>query len=130
MKRLPTIYKCLLLILINSCPFVFDIVFYKNGMTDNLYLFIPIFASLTVLNYWICKKTVHYLFIQLYVLICAFVSGYISTLLYYRNISDDWATPVVGMMITLICGSIVVITIIVTVVIKATINKKRRSLES
>ena len=118
MKKLPSIYKIPLLILINTIPFALDVIFYSNGGVDNLYLFLPVFAALTILNYYFSNKVAHYVTLQVYLLACLISSGCISTHLYYNNISDDPMTPAIGMLLVYSGSIVVVITTVITSIVK------------
>ena len=107
-----------MLILINALPFAMDILFYSNGGMDNLFLFIPAFAGLTMLNYHFTNQVVHYIIIQFYFLVCLISSGCISTHLYYNNISDDPMTPAIGMLLVYSSSIVVVITTVITGIAK------------
>ena len=102
-----------------------DVLFYTTGAMDNLYLFLPIFAGLTALNYRNCQKVVPYILYQVFMLICIICAGYASTYLYYHNVSNDFMTPVVGKLVTLLDASISVVATVITSVVKAVMNKKR-----
>ena len=123
MKKLLSTYKVPLLILINTLPFAMDILFYSIGGIDNLYLFLPAFAALTILNYRYTNKVVHYIIIQFYLLVCLFSSGCISTHLYYNNISDDPMTPAIGMLLVFAGSIVIVITTVITGIVKR--NQRR-----
>ena len=124
MKNVWNKYKWIFLFLINALPFVLDVLFYTTGKMDNLFLFLPIFAGLTVLNYRNCPKVVPYILYQSFMLICIICAGYASTYLYYHNVSNDSMTPVVGEFITLLGASISIVATLITAVVKAVMNKK------
>ena len=117
-------YKWILLLLINAFPFILDVLIYTMGSMDNLFLFLPIFAGLTALNYRNCQKVVPYILYQVFMLICIICAGYASTYLYYHNVSSDFMTPVVGEFMTLLGASISVVATVITAVVKALMNKK------
>ena len=117
--------KWILLLLINVLPFALNVIFYKTGILDDLFWFAPVFAGLTVLNYLTAKKTLPYLLYQVAVLACIIGGGYLSTYLYYHNISNDSMTPVVGALGVFVEASISVIATTITAVIKAVRNKHR-----
>ena len=125
MKNVWNKYKWIFLFLINALPFVLDVLFYTTGMVDNLYLFLPIFAGLTALNYRNCQKVVPYILYQVFMLICIICAGYASTYLYYHNVSNDSLTPVVGKLMTHLGAGINIFATVITAVIKAVMNKKR-----
>lgn len=124
MKKFWNKYKWIFLILINALPFVLDVLFFTAGKLDNLFLFLPIFAGLTVLNYLNCKKVIPYIFCQAFMLVCIICAGYASTYLFYHNVSNDFMTPVVGELMTFLGASINIIATVITAVIKAVMNKK------
>ena len=125
MKNVWNKYKWIFLFLINALPFVLDVLFYTTGKMDDLYLFLPIFAGLTLLNYRNCQKVIPYILYQAFMLICIVCAGYASTYLYYHNISNDFMTPVVGELMTLLGASISIVATVITSVVKAVMNKKR-----
>ena len=125
MKNVWIKYKWLFLILINALPFVLDVLFFFTGKMDNLFLFLPIFAGLTVLNYLNCQKVIPYILYQAFILVLIICTGYASTYLYYHNVSNDSLTPVVGMLVTLLGAGINILATVITAVIKAVMNKKR-----
>ena len=125
MKNVWNKYKWIFLFLINALPFVLDVLFYTTGKMDDLYLFLPIFAGLTALNYRNCQKVIPYILYQAFMLVCIICAGYASTYLYYHNISNDFMTPVVGELMTLLGASISIVATVITSVVKAVMNKKR-----
>ena len=125
MKNVWNKYKWIFLFLINALPFVLDVLFYTTGAMDNLHLFLPIFAGLTLLNYRNCQKVVPYILYQAFMLVCIICAGYASTYLYYHNVSNDFMTPVVGKLMTLLGASISIVATVITSVVKAVMNKKR-----
>ena len=125
MKNVWNKYKWIFLFLINALPFVLDVLFYTTGATDNLYLFLPIFAGLTALNYRNCQKVIPYILYQAFMLVCIICAGYASTYLYYHNVSDDFMTLVVGKLMTFLDASISVVATVITSVVKTVVNKKR-----
>ena len=125
MKNIWNKHKWMLLLLINALPFVLDVLFYTTGAMDNLYLFLPIFAGLTLLNYRNCQKVIPYILYQAFMLVCIICAGYASTYLYYHNVSNDFMTPVVGKLMTLLGANISIVAAVITSVVKAVMNKKR-----
>lgn len=123
MKKSLSRLKISLLFFINTIPFALDVIFYSNGAMDNFYLFLPVFALLTILNYYYFDKVAHYIIVQIYLLACLILSGCISTHLYYNNISHDAMTPAVGMLLVY-AGSIVVV---ITTVISAIVKKRSKT---
>ena len=107
-----------MLVLINTLPFALSVLFYSNGSMDDLYLFIPVFAVLTILNYHFSTKTAHYILLQFYLLVCLIASGCIETQLYYNNISDDSMTPAIGMLVVYLEATVAVITTVITGIAK------------
>ena len=124
MKNVWNKYKWIFLFLINALPFGLDVLFFTTGGMDNVFLFLPILAGLTALNYRNCQKVVPFILYQAFMLICIICAGYASTYLYYHNVSNDSMTPVLGMFITLLCASISIVATLITAVIKAVKNKK------
>ena len=124
MKNVWNKYKWMFLLLINALPFALDVTFYSVGAMVDLYLFLPIFAGLTVLNYRNCQKVVPYILYQAFMLVCIICDGYASTYLYYHNVSNDFMTPVVGELMTFSGASISIVATVITAVVKAVKNKK------
>ena len=125
MKRIWLKNKWVLLFLINTLPFLLDIAFYKNGAMDDLFLFFPVFAGLTILNFKNCSKTLHFVFLQVYIIICAVCSGYISMNLHYNYLASDFMTLLVGTLFIFLGAVIGIIITIVSVVAKVITNKKQ-----
>ncbi len=125
MKNVWIKYKWIFLILINALPFVLDVLFFTAGKMDNLFLFLPIFAGLTVLNYLNCQRVIPYILYQTFILVLIICAGYASIYLYYHNVSNDSMTLVVGELMTFWGASINIIATVITAVIKAVMNKKR-----
>ena len=124
MKNIWNKHKWMLLLLINALPFGLDVLFFTTGGMDNLFLFLPIFAGLTALNYRNCQKVVPFILYQAFMLICIICAGYASVYLYYHNVSNDFMTPVLGKFITLLCAGISIVATLITAVVKAVKNKK------
>ena len=124
MKNIWNKHKWMLLLLINALPFGLDVLFFTTGGMDNLFLFLPILAGLTALNYRNCQKVVPFILYQAFMLICIICAGYASVYLYYHNVSNDSMTPVLGMFITLLCAGISIVATLITAVVKAVKNKK------
>ena len=124
MKNVWNKYKWIFLFLINALPFVLDVLFYTTGAMDNLHLFLPIFAGLTLLNYRNCQKVIPYILYQAFMLVCIICAGYASTYLYYHNISNDSMTPVVGELFVYLESLTNTVTTVITAVIKAVKNKR------
>ena len=124
MKNIWNKHKWMLLLLINALPFGLDVLFFTTGGMDNVFLFLPILAGLTALNYRNCQKVVPFILYQAFMLICIICAGYASTYLYYHNVSNDSMTPVLGMFITLLCAGISIVATLITAVVKAVKNKK------
>lgn len=111
-------YKWPLFIVINMLPFALNITMYRFGAGLEIVAFLPVFSMLTSLNYDFFDKTLHYVIIQFYLLVCIFCSGYISTYLYYNNISSDHMTKGIGTGLAFLGTIIAIITTIVTGIIK------------
>lgn len=124
MKNVWNKYKWIFLFLINALPFGLDVLFFTMGGMDNVFLFLPILAGLTALNYRNCQKVVPFILYQAFMLICIICADYASTYLYYHNVSNDSMTPVVGMFMTILCASISIVATLITAVVKAVKNKK------
>ena len=124
MKNIWNKYKYIFLLLINAFPYILKVIFYPAGAMVDIYLFLPIFASLTIITYLSCKKVIPYIFYQVFILICIICAGYVSTCLYYHNVSNDYMTPVLGGFLTLLGASINIFATVATAVVKAVINKK------
>ncbi len=89
MRNIPITIKLLFLIIINIFACTLDVIFYTNGLMDNLLLFIPIALLLTCLNYFLCNKTVHLIIIQSLTAISCFICTSISVYLYDKYISSN-----------------------------------------
>ena len=116
-------YKFPLLILLNTLPFVLNVLLYRHS-TMTAFLFPLIFIILSTLNYDASKKTVYYILLQAYILICTVCSGYASARLYFLNISSDPVSIAICHLQVYTGAAIIVITTVITAIIKATKNKK------
>ena len=123
MKKIWLTYKWLWLILINALPFALNVLFYKNGGMDDVFLFLPIFAGLTYLNYRNCN-TAQFIGFQAWILLGVIVSGYASTYLYYHNVSNDSMTPPVGQLVVMLEAAAVIVVSAMTAIVKATKARK------
>ena len=112
------------LILINTLPFALNIVFFTNGLMDDLFLFLPIFASLATLNFKNCSKTLHFVLLQIYILICIVCLGYVELHLFNNYVVNDFMNFIVGILFILLEAVIDIIATIVLAIVKAVINKK------
>ena len=117
MKKIWLTYKWLWLILINALPFALNVLFYKNGGMDDVFLFLPIFAGLTYLNYRNCN-TAQFIGFQAWILLGVIVSGYASTYLYYHNVSNDSMTPPVGQLVVMLEAAAVIVASAIAAIIK------------
>ena len=89
MKNIHTTIQLLFLIIINIFVCTLDVIFYTNGLMDNLLFFIPLALLLTCLNYFLCNKTVHLIIIQSLTAISCFICTMISVFLYDKYISSN-----------------------------------------
>ncbi len=101
MKNLHPVFKYLLLIFINTCPFALSIILYRFGATYDIFLSILIINLVIILNNKNITKPLPFILLMIYMIICELFSGWLATYLYYYNISSDELTPVVGQLITL-----------------------------
>ena len=124
MKHIWHQYKWPLLVVINTLPFALNTLCYMTGAMDDLFLFIPVFACLTILNYRCCDRVRHFVALQLYMLVCLVFSGYAATCLYYNHISHDGMTPVVGMLVVFVEAAVDVIATVILAFEKAS-NRRR-----
>ena len=113
-----------LLFIINIIPFILDVSLYSLGAPLDFAFFMPVFFILTALNYYFSDKTLHYVLIQLYVLVCMVCSGFTSTYLYYTNISNDDMTIGIGIGGVIVASVLIIVTTAVTGIIKA-VKKKQ-----
>ena len=125
MKNVWNKCKWAFLLLINALPFVVDLILYHGGAPSDLFLFLPVFAGLTVLNYRSCPKALPYLLYQTFMLICIICDSDASTYLYYHNISDDGMTLAIGTLMTLAGAGINIVVTVITTIVKVVSSKKR-----
>ncbi len=125
MKKVWDKSKWIFLILVNAMPFALKGIFFQIGLMADLYLFVPVFAGLTILNYRNCNNVVKYVLFQSFMLVCAVYSGYVSTCLYYQHISHDSLTPLAGMVAVLLEAAICIIVTIVTAIVKVQDEKNK-----
>ena len=125
MKKVPSVLKWIVLIVANTLPFALNAVFYQGGGMDDLFLFLPVFAVLTTLNFFCLKKPAHFIFMQAYMLLWQVFSGLLSTYLYYFNISPDSLTPVVGILLTAMGAGIILHISTILAVMKAVLYQRK-----
>ena len=128
MKKFSNKLKFPILLLCNSLPMILNILLYSLGAPSELLLFPLFFGVLIYLNYRLCEKPLTFALIQVFMAGCIFISGYISTSLYYQNISDDGLTLAVGMLMTFVELAIAGITTMVILIIKIIQRKKKEQL--
>lgn len=117
--------KWLFLFFINVFPFAIDVAFYRMGASLDLKLFLPVFIGLTVLNFINCKKVIPYILYQMLILVCIICSGYVSTYLYYNNISSDDMTLAIGELMVMLGSAINIVITLITAIVKYDLNKNR-----
>ena len=125
MWKLSPKYKWPLLILFNTLPFALLVLLYPCGIWSHIFLFLPFLVGLTFLNYQNSNKTLHFIIIQMYILICLIGSGYVSTYLYYHNVSNDSMTPIAGQVVVVLETATNIVTTAIAAVLKTkTIQKQ------
>lgn len=102
MKAWPVWIKAPVLMIVNALPYVGMVFLYEFGAPLDVFVFPVVFSGLLILNYHVCGKIRGFVLIQLFEAVCIFLSGNLSTYLYYHNISSDWATPAVGKLVVMI----------------------------
>ncbi len=100
--------KFLIFMLIESVPFILNLVFYKNGAVDDIYLLLPVLIAITVLNVCVFKKASHFLLMQASTLLFTFLSEVLSSHLYFFLVSSDEMTKGIGIGFTVL-GAVAVI---------------------
>lgn len=116
--------KWLILLLSNIAPALLNLLLYRTGAMDDIYLFVPFFGFLTFLNYRNCDKVWQFLCIQLYMLVCIICSSSAETYIYYHNISNDFMTPVVGILVLIVEAGINIVTTIVAAIVMGIMKRK------
>ena len=117
--------KWFVLFLANIAPALIDILLYRMGSMDDLYLFVPFFGFLTFFNYCNCDKVWQFLCMQLYMIAGIVCSNGMVTQIYYQYISNDFMTPVVGVVMIMAEAGIGIVTTVVVAVVKAVIKHKK-----
>ena len=131
MKNIITIIKLAFLVLINILVCSMDIIFYTNGLMDNLLCFIPIVLFLTVFNFLFCKKLVHIILIQSVATVSCFVCTIISVCLYSVNIGFDVEGLVVSVLFILLQIYVFAVVSVISILIKKFLmNKKNKKVNT
>ena len=118
-----------LLFIINIIPFILDVLLYRLGAPLDVVFFFPVLCALTALNYYFFDKTLHFILIQFYFLVCMVCSGFASTYLYYTNISSDDMSVGIGIGGVIVASVLIIVTTAVTGIVKG-ISNKRSSVEN
>lgn len=125
MKNVFTIIKLTLLILINIFVCSTDIIFYTNGLMDNLLCFIPIALLLTVFNFLLCKKLSHIILVQSVATVSSFVCTIISVFLYSKYISFDTEGLIVSVLFIMVQIYVFVVISVASIFFKKFMNIKK-----
>ena len=127
MKNIWNTYKLPLLILINILPFALNVLFYRTGAVDDYLLHVPILIGLSILNYKNSSKVSQLLLLHMLILICTVSAGFASSYLYYHNVSNDSMTPIIFQLMLIIEVTVSIISMTVTVILKAILNQRKAS---
>lgn len=107
-------------------PGALDVLLYRNGAMDNLILFLPIVLGLSVLHYKFCPKAWQFFCMQILMLLCSVIGGDWSANLYYRNVSNDALTPVIGELRIILQAIIILCIAIAATMTKALLNYRHK----
>ncbi len=118
-KRL--ILKYVLSFVICTLPFILRCAVYWKAEINGfylVYLLFPVLLILTLMNFFLFRKNLHFIIAQIILLITMSSLTLLSTYLYYTNISNDSMTPVVGQAIAWLGAIFIVIATPVIIGIK------------
>ena len=94
MKKSSLTLKFLIFMLIESVPFVLDVIFYKSGAVDEVFWLLPTLIAVSILNFFIFKKPSHFVIMQTSILLLASLCEVLETILWNFYAGDDgwgWA---------------------------------------
>ncbi len=112
MKNLHPALKYLLLIIINTCPFVLSVILYRIGATEEIF-FVFIINRLILLNYKSIDNPLPFILLQIYMLACEILSEWLETYLYYHNVSNDGETLAIGQSTAIIFSLMILLATII-----------------
>lgn len=104
--------------LINTIPFVLYILTYRFVQINILNFYFVALILLFVLNYKKVENKWHFVFVQSYLALLTFITGFLTTHIHYNYISNDGMTLAVGGGITYLVVFIVVIETIIALIAK------------
>ncbi len=114
----------ILTIFADFLPVPFAFLFYRGGWAGDLANFSCIILPILFLNYKVSNKTIKLAVLTVLTLAATLLSGRISTQLYYKNVSSDYMSLVVGDIITAIEVGLVLLISVVSIIAKAISARK------
>lgn len=100
MRSLKPAVRYVVMLLTNAVPLMLTLLFYRVGGMFDLMTFLPCLFLLSWINYRY-TGTIGFLLIQSGYALFTLTAGYLSTILYTRNISNDGMSYAVGYLITI-----------------------------
>ena len=94
MKKSSLTLKFLIFMLIESVPFVLDVIFYKSGAVDEVFWLLPTLIAVSILNFFIFRKASHFVIMQASILLLGSLCQVLETVLWNFYVCDDgwgWA---------------------------------------
>ena len=114
----------ILMIFADFLPVPFAFLFYSGGWVGDVAGFCCIILPILFLNYKVSNKTINLAVLTVLTLAATLLSGRISTQLYYKNVSSDYMSLVVGDIITAIEAGLVLLISVVSITTKAISARK------
>ncbi len=103
--------------LINAVPLVLNLLLYRMGGNFDHLFFLPCFCFLLWLNYR-SSGVGGFLGVQFVYGLYTLAAGYLATMLYTRNISDDGMSYAIGQLFTVLELFFIFVVTVITLIIK------------
>ena len=125
MDKLNLRTRYFVLLLINAIPMVLNVLLFRIGGWFQLVGMLPCLACLTRLNFKYAGIG-GFTLLQGYYALCRLIGGYVTTMLYTRNVSDDQMSYVIGQLFT-VCELIMIFMVTcVAIIIKIVAARKKK----
>ena len=98
--------------------------FYRFGAPGEIVLYPLLATPLFIFFYLFVKRPLYFALLGLDLTLAVAAGSALNTLLYYRHVSDDGMTPVVGMLMAFLGVELTLLITLILTIIKAIVYKK------
>ncbi len=102
-----------------------DVLLYRGGGPLSITVFLLLVPLLYYLFYSSTKKVFAFLLLCLNMGLASLLASYLSTRLYYHNVSNDGMTPTVGMFLAFLGLAVIALFTLALMITKAIANRDR-----